>query len=115
MNEGKFQGVAFPTYVGMNRRSIGFEMNPECVPHIRGDEPLHGLRMLDPEIFTRLPLSSADSTNAAVNCGSLSRFGMYIPATSSQRAAVIADRIEQHNSAEVFVGYQTQDLFELSA
>lgn len=76
---------------------------------------LHGLRMLDPEIFTRLPLSSADSTNAAVNCGSLSRFGMYTPATSSQRAAVIADRIEQNNSAEIFVGFQTQDLFELSA
>ena len=40
---------------------------------------LHGLRMLDPAIFTLLPLSSADSTNAAVNCGSLSRFGMYLP------------------------------------
>lgn len=60
---------------------------------------LHGLRMLDPEIFTRLPLASADSTNAAVNNGALSRFGMYCPPTSSQRAAVIADRIETLNSA----------------
>lgn len=64
---------------------------------------LHGLRMLNPKVFTKLPLSSADSTNAAVNCGSKSRFGMYIPATSSQRAAIIADRIEQHNSSSVYL------------
>lgn len=63
---------------------------------------LHGLRMLNPKVFTRLPLSSADSTNAAVNCGAVTRFGMYVPATSSQRAAVIADRIEAHNSAPFF-------------
>lgn len=74
---------------------------------------LHGLRMLDPEIFTRLPLSSADSTNAAVNSGSVKRFGMYTPPTSSQRAAVIADRIEQHNSAFSYVQYQNTDLFSL--
>lgn len=63
---------------------------------------LHGLRMLDPEIFTRLPFASADSTNAAVNAGSLSRFGIYKPATNAQRAAVIADRIERFNSAAVW-------------
>lgn len=67
---------------------------------------LHGLRMLDPEVFTRLPLASADSTNAAVNCGSVSRFGMYPAPTASQRAAVIAERIEAHNSAPVWDGYE---------
>lgn len=73
---------------------------------------LHGLRMLDPAIFTALPLASADSTNAAVNCGSLDRFGMYLPATAAQRAAVIADRIEKENSAAVWAGHPTQvDLF----
>lgn len=65
---------------------------------------LHGLRMLDPEIFTRLPLASADSTNAAVNCGSLARFGSYIPPTAAQRAEVIAERIEAHNSAPIWCG-----------
>ena len=64
---------------------------------------LHGLRMLDPEVFTRLPLASADSTNAAVNCGSISRFGSYLPPTASQRAEVIAARIESHNSAPRWV------------
>lgn len=66
---------------------------------------LHGLRMLDPAVFTKLPLSSADSTNASVNGGSLSRFGSYVPPTSSQRSAVIADRIEAHNSAHILAGY----------
>lgn len=64
---------------------------------------LHGLRMLDPEIFTRLPLASADSTNAAVNCGSIGRFGSYLPPTAAQRADVIAERIEQFNSAPRWV------------
>ncbi|MBD8790928.1 hypothetical protein IFR09_11115 [Pseudomonas syringae] len=60
---------------------------------------LHGLRMLDTAIFQHLPLASADSTNAAVNGGSISRFGTYIPPTAGQRACVIADRIEAHNSS----------------
>lgn len=64
---------------------------------------MHGLRMLNTEIFTRLPLKSADSVNAAMNSGSLSRFGMYTPPTSGQRATVIADRIEAHNSAPLWV------------
>ena len=71
---------------------------------------LHGLRMLDPDVFTRLPLSSADSTNAAVNSGSLSRFGMYLPPTAAQRAAVIAERIEMHNSAPTFLELKQESL-----
>jgi len=61
---------------------------------------LHGLRMLSPKVFTRIPLASADSTNAAVNSGSKDRFGMYVPATAAQRAAVIADRTERFQSAD---------------
>lgn len=64
---------------------------------------LHGLRMLDPQIFSRLPFASADSTNAAVNGGSIARFGMYAPPTAGQRAEVIASRIECHNSASAWV------------
>jgi hypothetical protein len=63
---------------------------------------LHGLRMLSPAVFTRLPLASADSTNAAVNSGSLMRFGQYLPPNAWQRAAVIADRIESENSAPIW-------------
>ena len=75
-----------------------------CDEHGRPKVKLHGLRMLDPEIFTRLPLASADSTNAAVNGNAVSRFGMYPAPTSGQRSQVIADRIESHNSAPLWVG-----------
>lgn len=79
----------------------------------RPKKKLHGLRMLDPRIFTRLPLSSADSTNAAVNSGSLARFGSYLPVTASQRAEVIAARIEAHNSAGAWVAESQADIFDL--
>lgn len=83
-----------------------------CDEHGRPPCRLHGLRMLDPAVFSRLPLSSADSTNAAVNSGSLSRFGIYLPPTASQRAAVIADRIESVNSAPVFQRTHQEELFQ---
>lgn len=58
---------------------------------------LHGLRMLNPAITTAVPLSSADSTNAAMNCKYDTAWrGTYAPATREMRAAVIVDRIESH-------------------
>lgn len=74
---------------------------------------LHGLRMLDPEIFSRLPLTSADSTNAGMNSGSLSRFGQYTPPTAGQRAEVIAERIESWNSSPIWVRSTQSEIFEL--
>lgn len=78
-------------------------MDALCDDHGRPPCKLHGLRMLNPRVFGRLPLASADSTNAAVNSGSLPRFGMYLPPTAAQRAAVIAERIETQNSAPIWV------------
>lgn len=75
---------------------------------------LHGLRMLDPQVFSKLPLSSADSCNAGRNNHESSRFGIYMPPTAAQRAEVIASRIEHHNSAAVWVP-PTQQLFALAA
>ena len=74
---------------------------------------LHGLRMLDPAIFTRLPLASADSTNAGRNSGNLYRFGQYLPPSTWQRTAVIADRIEACNSCAVWARHPLQqELFK---
>jgi hypothetical protein len=64
---------------------------------------LHGLRMLDPDIFRKLPLASADSTNAAQNATLLGRFGTYKPPTRWQGAAAIADRIEAYQSSPIWV------------
>lgn len=73
---------------------------------------LHGLRMLNPDIFTRLPLASADSTNAAINSGyTETRWGRYTPPENWQRAEVIAHRIEQHNAAPRWAGRDRQDTF----
>lgn len=59
----------------------------------------HGLRMLNPKVFTRLPLASADSTNIARNIGIDQAWtGAYQPATKPGRAALLRERIESHNS-----------------
>lgn len=64
---------------------------------------IHGLRMLNPDVFTRLPFYSTDSTNAVRNASSLDRFGQYKPPSYWQRAEVIAERIEIHQSAPVYI------------
>lgn len=61
---------------------------------------LHGLRMLDPEVFSRLPLASADSTNVAQNIGIDSAWrGTYTPPDKEWRALTLAERIEARNSS----------------
>jgi hypothetical protein len=61
---------------------------------------LHGLRMLDPNIFTKLPFSSTDSTNIARNVGIDKNWknGNYPPPTKEARAQVMRSRIEAHNA-----------------
>lgn len=49
--------------------------------------------------------------NAAVNGGSISRFGMYTPPTAGQRANMITDRIETHTSAPT---WQPEDQVEIA-
>jgi hypothetical protein len=61
---------------------------------------IHGLRMLNPEVFTRLPFSSADSTNIAQNVGIDQKWkGTYSPASKDIRAVVMRERIETNQSA----------------
>lgn len=86
-------------------------MDSICDDEGRPPCKLHGLRMLNPEVFTRLPLSSADSTNAGRNNCLVQHFGRYAPPTASQRTAVIADRIEFHNSSAVWIRDKQLELF----
>lgn len=90
---------------------MGEAMSVACDSQGRPRARLHGLRMLDPAVFARLPLASADSTNAAVNCGAIARYGIYTPPTAAQRAEVIAERIEAHNSAPCWQPSPQQELF----
>lgn len=60
---------------------------------------LHGLRMLNPEIFKHLPFSSADSTNIGRNIGIDAKWtGSYTPPTKESRAQLMRDRIEAFNA-----------------
>lgn len=65
---------------------------------------IHGLRMLDPDVFTRFPFASADSTNIGQNIGIDSKWrGPYTPATKESRAQVMRERIEAHQSPTFWV------------
>jgi hypothetical protein len=79
---------------------IGEAMDAICDEHGRPLCKLHGLRMLNPTVFSHLPLSSADSCNCGRNAGMDSRWiGPYSPPTRESRALVLAARIEHHASA----------------
>lgn len=65
--------------------------------------PIHGLRMLNPTVFSRLPLKSADSTNVGRNAGIDSAWkGTYVPHSAYSRALVMMGRIESHASASTW-------------
>lgn len=64
---------------------------------------LHGLRMLNPTVFSHIPLSSADSCNVALNIGKDTKWsGTYQPVTEAQRAQILAERIELHAAARTW-------------
>lgn len=66
---------------------------------------LHGMRMLDPTIFSHFPFSSCDSTNVARNIGIDSRWNSsYAPKTKETRAIIMMERIEHHASASRWNG-----------
>lgn len=78
---------------------MGVAMNAVCDREGRPVCKLHGLRMLNPEVFSRLPLASADSTNIGQNVGIDSAWrGPYTPASKDMRALVMRTRIESHQS-----------------
>lgn len=78
---------------------------------------LHGLRMLDPGVFSKLPLSSADSTNVARNVGMDSAWRQsYAPKSRAMRALILMERIELHAAAaywdrDAIGAYQNHQLF----
>lgn len=91
-------------------RRMGKAMDAICDSEGRPPCRLHGLRMLDPKVFSKLPLSSADSINAVRRGNDTGRFGMYVPPTASQRSEVVASIVESHSSAPI---WQRQDQHEL--
>lgn len=78
-------------------------MKAMCDSRGRPNCKLHGLRMLSPKVFTKLPLASADSTNIGRNIGiDLKWKGTYLPPNKDVRAMVMRSRIEGFHSASAF-------------
>lgn len=98
-SSGDWATVGTPSW--WNRMAAAMEVC--CTDAGQPRTKLHGLRMLDPEVFTRLPLASADSTNAVRNSSSFRRFGIYQPPNASTRMAIIAERIESHQAAPLWM------------
>jgi hypothetical protein len=88
-------------------------MNAICDKHGRPICKIHGLRMLNPDVFTRFPFASADSTNIAQNVGIDSAWrGTYTPASKETRAIVMRERIEMNQASVFWEKQKTQtDLF----
>ena len=96
------------------RRRMGEAMDVACDDHGRPRTRLHGLRMLSPAIFRKLPLASADSTNVVRNANLIKRYGLYPSPNLSTRMISNAERIEIFQSAAIWAGIEsTADLFEL--
>lgn len=94
-SSGDFATVASPAW--WNR--ITEAMNAICDRDGRPVTKLHGLRMLNPEVFRHLPFASADSTNIAQNINIDSAWrGTYQPPDKEWRALVMASRIESSNA-----------------
>lgn len=82
--------------------------------HGRPIAKLHGLRMLNQQIFTKIPLASADSTNIAQNIGKDNNWkGTYQPQSKETRAYVMAERIEAYNSPGSLDYCEQRDKFSI--
>lgn len=76
-------------------------MDVICDKEGRPCSKIHGLRMLDPAIYTKFPFASADSTNIGRNIGiDKAWHGPYTPPTKEARAAIMRERIESHQSPQ---------------
>lgn len=100
-SSGEYSVVGSTAWWGRIAEAMPFACDEDGKPISK----LHGLRMLDPTIFSHLPLSSADSTNVARNCGIDKRWrGPYAPRSARTRALVMMERIEAHGSAARWAG-----------
>lgn len=112
-SSGQFAVVGDERWWQRMAEAMDVVCDDEGFPTVR----MHGLRMLDPGVFSKLPLASADSTNVARNVGLDSRWkGAYVPKSRAIRASILMDRIESHASAKwwkasAIGAYQNMELF----
>ncbi len=95
-SSGAFTDPGTPDWWSRIREVMQIACDGDGMPRVK----LHGLRMLNPDVFSHLPLASADSSNVARNAGiDMAWNGPYAPRSRAVRAVVMMDRIESHASA----------------
>jgi hypothetical protein len=96
-SSGEFANIGTIEWWTRMSQAMDIICNDEGLPKSK----IHGLRMLNPDIFTKFPFSSADSTNIGRNIGIDSAWkGTYTPPTKEARAAIMRERIESHQSSQ---------------
>ena len=76
-------------------------MEALCDENGKPKTKIHGLRMLNPDVFKKIPFASADSTSVARNTSNSYRFnGGYKPLSSHVRGQILIDRIESFNAPQ---------------
>lgn len=105
-SSGEFATVGSALWWGRISQAMDVVCDDIGRPMVR----LHGLRMLNPAVFTQLPFASADSTNIGRNVGIDSAWkGTYTPPTKEARAAVMRARIESQNAPVRWVRQLAQE------
>lgn len=105
-SSGEFSSVGTSRWWNRINEAMNSIIDPNGQPICK----LHGLRMLDPDVFTRLPFSSADSTSVGRGIGIDSKWtGSYQPPDKDWRAQVLAARIESHSSANKWIPQPVQE------
>lgn len=96
-SSGEYADVGSPSWWCRIAEAMEVLCDEDGIPKKR----IHGLRMLDPTIFSHIPLSSADSTNVSRNIGIDKQWdnAPYAPKSRMMRALIMAERIEIHASA----------------
>lgn len=94
-SSGQFATVGNAAWWAQMARAMQVVCDDDGCPLVK----LHGLRMLDAGVFSKLPFASADSTHIGRSIGMDNGWrGTYLPPTKETRAAVMRARIESHNA-----------------
>lgn len=100
-NSGEYVRIGTQRWWGR----IAEAMEVLCDHDGRPQVKLHGLRQMDPEVFSIVPYASVDSTNVARNIGIDSAWtGSYVPTRKETRAMLLRDNIGNHPSAARWPG-----------
>lgn len=92
-SSGEFVKIGTQRWWGRMAEAMEALCDSEGRPKVR----LHGLRQMDPEVFSIVPYASVDSTNVARNIGIDSAWtGSYVPVRKETRAMVLKSNIESH-------------------